>query len=57
MCSTLTYAVFGAFKEIREPFLTSIEKTLGDRYTDRMKKIYEAFIEYLIKTLIEGFNS
>ncbi len=43
--------------EIREPFLKAVEETLGsDRYTDRMRTIYETFIDYIIKTMKEGYN-
>jgi hypothetical protein len=42
---------------MRDPFLKSIEQTLGDRYSDRMKNIYEIFIDYLVKTMVEGYNS
>jgi hemoglobin-like flavoprotein len=43
--------------EIRTPFLKAIEETLGDRYSDRMRNIYEIFIDYVIKTMKEGYNS
>jgi hemoglobin-like flavoprotein len=43
--------------QIREPFLKSVENTLGDRYSDRMRNIYEVFIDYVIKTIIEGYKS
>lgn len=43
-------------REIRNPFLKAVEQTLGDRYTDRMRNIYEVYIDYVIKTLIEGYN-
>jgi len=42
--------------EIREPFLRAVEFILGDRYTDRMKTIYQTYIEYLIRTMIEGYK-
>ena len=42
---------------MRDPFLKSVEQTLGDRYSDRMRTIYEGFIDYLIRALKEGYNS
>lgn len=42
---------------MRNPFLKAVEQTLGDRYTDRMRNIYEIFIDYFLKTMIEGFIS
>jgi len=42
---------------MRDPFLKSVEQTLGDRYSDRMRTIYEGFIEYLLRAIKEGYNS
>ena len=42
---------------IREPFLSSVEQTLGDRYSDHMRHIYEVFVDYLIKEIADGYNS
>lgn len=42
---------------MRNPFLKAVEQTLGDRYTDRMRNIYEQFIDYVIKTMIEGYSA
>lgn len=42
---------------IRDPFLKSVEQTLGDRYSDRMRNIYEGFIDYLLKAIKEGYDS
>jgi hypothetical protein len=42
---------------MRDPFLKAIEQTLGDRYSDAMRTIYEVFIDYLIKTMVEGYSS
>jgi hypothetical protein len=44
------------FKEMRNPFLKAVEQILGDRYSDRMRNIYEILIEYLLKALLEGYN-
>ena len=43
--------------KIREPFLSAVEQTLGDRYSDRMRHIYEAFIDYLLNEIKAGYNS
>ena len=43
--------------ELRGPFLKAVEETLGDRYTDRMRNIYEVFIDYMVKTMKEGYNA
>ncbi|RNA29630.1 neuroglobin-like [Brachionus plicatilis] len=45
------------FDDLRGPLLKSIEQTLGDRYTDRMRNIYEIFIDYYLKTLAEGYGT
>lgn len=42
---------------MRDPFLKAIEQTLGDRYSDRMRSIYEVFIDYFVKTMVEGYTS
>jgi hypothetical protein len=44
-----------ALTEMRDPFLKAVDQTLGDRFTDRIRNIYEIFIDYVIKTLIEGY--
>jgi hypothetical protein len=41
---------------MRNPFLRAIEQTLGDRYSDRMRSIYETFIDYVIKAMVEGYG-
>ena len=41
---------------IREPFLTAVQQTLEERYTDHMRRIYEAFIDYLIKEIVDAYN-
>ena len=41
---------------IREPFLTAVQQTLGERYTDHIRHIYEAFIDYLIREIVDGYN-
>lgn len=43
-------------KEMRNPFLRAVEQTLGDRYSDRMRTIYETLIDYFIKALAEGYD-
>ena len=42
--------------EIRGPFLLSVEQTLGDRYSERIRAIYECFIDYMLRTIKEGYN-
>jgi len=53
LCST---GFFLNLKEMRNPFLRAIEQTLGDRYSDRMRNIYETFIDYVIKAMVEGYG-
>ncbi len=40
---------------MRNPFLRAVEQTLGDRYSDRMRVIYEVLIDYFVKTMEEGY--
>ncbi len=42
---------------MRQPFLRAVEQTLGDRYSDRMRSIYEVFVDYLIKAMLEGYSN
>jgi len=42
---------------MRDPFLKAIEQTLGDRYSDAMRTIYEVFIDYVIRAMIDGYSS
>jgi hypothetical protein len=41
---------------MKGPFLHAIESVLGERYSDRMRVIYETVTEYIIKTIMEGFD-
>lgn len=41
--------------EMKTPFLKAVEQTLGDRYSDRMRVIYEVLIDYFIKAMTEGY--
>jgi hemoglobin-like flavoprotein len=43
--------------QIKTPFLKAVDETLGDRFTDRMRTIYETFMDYVIKTIKTGYNS
>lgn len=43
-------------KEMKTPFLRAVEQTLGDRYSDRMRVIYEVLIDYFIKAMSEGYE-
>ncbi len=40
---------------MRQPFLKAVGQTLGDRYSDRMRTIYEVLVDYLIKAMLEGY--
>ena len=40
---------------MKTPFLKAVEQTLGDRYSDRMRVIYEVLIDYFIKAMTEGY--
>ena len=41
---------------MKGPFLHAIESVLGDRYSDRMRVIYEAVTDYILKTIMEGYE-
>ena len=42
---------------MKDPFLKAVEQSLGERYSDRMRNIYEVFAEYLVKAIAEGYKS
>lgn len=44
-------------QKIESPFLAAVKKTLGDRYTENVENIYKLTIKFIIKTLIDGFDS
>lgn len=45
------------FWKIEKPFLSAVQNTLGDRYTDNVEGIYKLTIKFIIETLITGFES
>ncbi|XP_055535672.1 neuroglobin-like [Wyeomyia smithii] len=45
------------FWRIEEPFLSAVETTLGDRYTQNVEGIYKITIKFIIETLIAGFET
>lgn len=45
------------FWRIEEPFLSAVENTLGDRYTQNVEGIYKLTIKFIIETLVTGFES
>lgn len=51
-----TISNLSLFKDIKDPFLQAVEQILGDRYSDRIRTIYETAIDYILKTLVDGFN-
>ena len=42
--------------QIRVPFLLVIEQTLDARFSERMRPIYETFIDYLLSAIKEGYK-
>lgn len=44
-------------QKIEKPFLSAVETTLGDRYTENVEGIYKLTIKFIIETLITGFES
>ena len=42
--------------QIRVPFLLAVEQTLDSRFSDRMRPIYETFIDYLLSAIKDGYN-
>jgi neuroglobin len=47
---------FLSFQKIEKPFLTAVEQTLGDRYTQNVEGIYKQTIKFIIETLVAGYN-
>ncbi|XP_069118263.1 neuroglobin-like isoform X2 [Argopecten irradians] len=43
------------FWKIREPFIEAVKITLGDRYTEYMSNVYEITIDFILKSLEDGF--
>ncbi|XP_037081167.1 neuroglobin-like [Pollicipes pollicipes] len=44
------------FWKIKNPFLEAVKVTLGDAYTDNMDNIYKLTIDFVISTVVEGFD-
>ncbi|XP_025829446.1 neuroglobin-like [Agrilus planipennis] len=45
------------FWKIETPFLTAVEQTLGDRYTENVENIYKITIKFILDTLVDGYNN
>lgn len=43
-------------QKIETPFLSAVETTLGDRYTENVEGIYKITIKFIIEQLVEGFE-
>ena len=44
------------FQYAEEPFLNALQTTLDERYTPQMDVIYRVIAQYIIQTLIDGYN-
>lgn len=44
-------------QRIEKPFLSAVQTTLGDRYTENVEGIYKQTIKFIIETLVTGFES
>lgn len=44
------------FWRIEQPFLSAVQTTLGDRYTENVEGIYKQTIKFIIQTLVDGFE-
>uniref|UniRef100_T1JFM7 Globin domain-containing protein n=1 Tax=Strigamia maritima TaxID=126957 RepID=T1JFM7_STRMM len=44
------------FWRIQKPFLEAVSETLGDRYTENMETIYTVTIQFILETLVKGFE-
>ncbi|CAG0885047.1 unnamed protein product [Darwinula stevensoni] len=45
------------FKKIKGPFLRAVRETLQERYTPNIESIYRVAIDFLIQTLIDGYEN
>lgn len=45
-----------SLQKIEKPFLSAVETTLGDRYTENVEGIYKMTIKFIIQTLVDGFE-
>lgn len=44
-------------QKIERPFLSAVQTTLGDRYTDNVEGIYKQTIKFIIETLVTGYET
>ncbi|CAG0891536.1 unnamed protein product [Darwinula stevensoni] len=44
------------FGKIKEPFLYAVRETLQERYTTNIEVIYKITIDFIIDTLVEGYE-
>ena len=52
----LTNLMIIKFQYAEEPFLLALQTTLDERYTPQMDVIYRVIAQYIIQTLIDGYN-
>lgn len=50
------FLVYLSLQRIEKPFLSAVETTLGDRYTENVEGIYKLTIKFIIQTLVDGFE-
>lgn len=54
----LIFFLFPFFlQKIEKPFLSAVQTTLGDRYTENIESIYKITIKFIIETLVTGFEN
>ena len=44
------------FQHAEEPLLNAIKCTLDERYTQQMEVIYRVIVQFMIQTLVQGYN-
>ena len=54
--NNLTNLMMKTFQYAEEPFLHALQTTLDERYTPQMDVIYRVIAQYIIQTLIDGYN-
>ncbi|CAG0885046.1 unnamed protein product [Darwinula stevensoni] len=45
------------FRKIKGPFLCAVRETLQERYTPNIEAIYRVTIDFLIETLVDGYEN
>lgn len=55
-CFMFVYTKNKYLQKIETPFLSAVETTLGDRYTENVEGIYKITIKFIIEQLVEGFE-